>query len=70
MNSYIESKFLNQLSPIEMESYLFAKEHLNDTFELTISNAFIEWYKTWYEKTVIRIQAWVRGCICRRTQNG
>jgi hypothetical protein len=54
----LQEIFLSQLAPIEYESYVFAKKHLGDTFELLKSNAYLEWLPTFQNKAAVRIQKW------------
>ena len=37
------TKYLNQLSPIELKAYNIAKNHLGSSFNIAKSNGFIAW---------------------------
>jgi len=52
--------FLNSLTQIEHESYVFAKNHLACSFDLRLSNAYIKWETQALYKYAQTIQRWIR----------
>jgi len=41
----IIQQYLDSLTPKQYKAYLIAKDHLQDSFDLKISNGFLEWVK-------------------------
>lgn len=63
---FLKKAFLQQLTPMEHESYAFASVYLKDAFSLTKSNAYVRWFQTQQEVSAIRIQQWWKQICSKR----